>query len=71
MKCIRSLCDLSEIGEEFHYMFCCTDATIKIARIRFIEKIYYTHPNVHKFSELFKTKKNDTLRRICKFLDIV
>ena len=68
-KC--TLCNLNDIGDEFHYMFTCTDLIIKDARIRYIDRKFWKRPNIHQFKDLFNTKQVDVLRKISKFLEII
>jgi hypothetical protein len=47
-----NLCNGNEIGDDFHYLFNCTDKFLKQARQTCIAKYYYKHPNTYKYSQL-------------------
>ena len=68
---ICHLCNQNEIGDEFHYIFNCTDISIKQARQLNVSKYYYTHPNIHKFNQLFNVTNRATLIKLCKFIRII
>jgi hypothetical protein len=50
-KC--NLCDLHDIGDEFHHLFKCKYNVISHTRQTCLPRIYSTNPNVYKFSNLF------------------
>ena len=52
-KC--KLCDLSDVGDEFHYLFVCPFFVAE--RHLLIDKYYYTKPNMYKMNSLFNCKK--------------
>jgi hypothetical protein len=68
-KC--TLCINDDLGDEFHYLFTCSDSIIKNARTKFIPAQYYTRPNVHKYNKLFSSKKSGILSKLCKFISII
>lgn len=66
-----TLCNMNEIGDEFHYLFNCSEIELVNARKKFMPKYYYTYPNTYKFKELFKTKKVRLLIKLCKLIKII
>jgi hypothetical protein len=48
-------CSKNEIGDEHLYLFNCNDSCILQSRLSNTSK--YSHPNVYKFEESFKTHK--------------
>ena len=63
-----NLCNRNEIGDEFHYLFDCTDNFLKQARQTFIPNYYYTHPNTYKYNQLFNVTNRTTLIKLCRFI---
>ena len=66
-KCM--LCDLNEIGDEFHYLFKCN--YLKKERNHLINSYYYVRPNVMKFEQLFNLDTETKQINLCKFLNII
>ena len=64
-----SLCNLNEIGDEFHYIFKCRAFAAK--RKQLIQPYFVTRPNVIKFQELFESSDPDVLMKLAKFTQIV
>ena len=62
-KC--TLCDLNEVGDEFHYLFKCEKFNEQ--RIRYIHSYYYTNPNMFKFEKLFNEASGRDLLNLSKF----
>ena len=67
---ICHLCNVG-IGDEFHYLFNCTDAIISNSRKLFIRKQFYNRPNCLKFELLFNTKSMICLKNLCKFIIVI
>ena len=63
-KC--TLCNLEEIGDEFHYILLCP--VFQQQRQTYLEDQYLTDPNREKFSELMQSQIPSTLRRLAKFI---
>ena len=63
-KC--SLCNLQEIGDEFHYTLVCP--FFQLQRQTFIEGYYLIDPDRGKFSELMQSQNFNTLRKLAKFI---
>ena len=68
---ICTLCDFHKIGDEFHYVFECTQKEIKEARIKYFSNSFTCRPNIEKFKLLFTTTNCSALKKLCKFLLIV
>lgn len=66
-----TLCSSSDIGDEFHYLFLCSDNDIVTARSKFISSYYYKYPNVIKFNQLLNCKNTRVLVNLCKFLKVI
>ena len=65
------ICDVNEVGDEFHYLFKCTDIQVKQARHNLMPTCYYKNPNTYKFKELFNSKNVKLLEQLCKFIKII
>jgi len=63
---ICKLCNSTQIGDEFHYLFRCQ--ALSIQRLSFIPKQYYTWPNLGKMKLLMNSKKANQLKCLSKFL---
>ena len=63
------LCDLSDIGDEFHYLFLCQ--FFENDRKSLINKFYYMKPNIYKMNMLFNTHKIGSLRKLSLFCNII
>ena len=62
------LCDLHDLGDEFHYILVCIFFSQE--RKQFLDPYFYKNPNTLKMYELFNT---DTLMlaNLCKFITII
>ena len=63
------ICDLRELGDEFHYIFICP--YLRKEREQFIKKYYRLRPNALKFGELFNSKSVKTLVNLAKFCKFI
>ena len=61
-------CMLREIGDEFHYVFCCPYFELK--RKACLPKYFLKRPNAIKFSQLFNSGKK-TLLKVTHFVDYI
>ena len=68
---ICNLCNLNEIGDEFHYLFNCSDQEILINRKKFLSRYYFESPSTFKFNTLFNYVVNDELISLVKFINII
>ena len=65
------LCDLNEIGDEFHYLFCCPQPLILENRKLLLPKYFQHLANVMKMKQLFAKKSVKCLKKLSRFLGIV
>ena len=63
------LCQSHEIGDEFHYVLQCPNFVTE--RKNLIPKYFFNRPNALKLSSLFNKKKSETIRKLCKLIDII
>lgn len=66
-KC--TLCNLQEVGDEFHYVLVCP--FFKDERKRFIKKYYFSKPNIVKFKELMNQTNEVQLKQLSNFAKIL
>ena len=66
-KC--NICEINDIGDEFHYLFVCK--YFKSARQRFLTPYFYKSPNVIKYRELMSTENVNLLIKISNFVEII
>ena len=66
---VCNICDLEEVGDEFHYIFNCK--FFKKERESLLGQYYCTRGNTIKFEELFNTTSEVKLAKICKFLKLL
>jgi hypothetical protein len=62
---ICKLCNIKEVGDEFHYLFICTH--FKNERKMYLKKYYIVKPNTFKMNKLFNTKNKKTLVMLARF----
>jgi exonuclease III len=65
-KC--TLCQQGEVGDEFHYIFCCTFFSEQ--RKQLINKYYWNNPSSLKMYHLFNSKRK-ALTNLSKFIVII
>ena len=59
-----------EVGrDEFHYVLQCPNFVTE--RKNLIPKYFFNRPNALKLSSLFNKKKPETIRKLCKLIDII
>ena len=61
-----TICDLNEIGDEYHYIMKCI--FFLNSRQRYIKNNIWLNPNYSKFSDLFLSKDIIILRNLAKFV---
>ena len=66
---VCKLCNLREIGDEFHYIFKCSH--FQTERNLYLNRYYISRPNTQKMQQLFNTRKKKTLRNLAKFQGII
>ena len=64
-----TICQLNEIGDEFHYLFKCTFFSTQ--RARYIMRYYYTQPNMYKLTQLFESSDFNEMLNLAKFAEII
>ena len=60
------LCNLGEIGDEYHYIFVCKDERIVRERNVNIKQYYRNRPNAMKYQRVMNTKQVGSLRRLAR-----
>ena len=66
---ICSLCNMNEIGDEYHYLLKCT--YFEMQRNRYISNFYRRNPNMLKFSLLMQNNDANILKNLSKFISII
>ena len=61
-----TLCESNEIGDEFHYLFECSE--FNDIRVKYIKKYYYNHPSAYKMNKLFNESNYKQLLNLGKFI---
>ena len=59
----------SDIGDEYHYLLVCNN--FENERSKFVKTYYYKHPNTIKFQQLINTKDENSLKNLCRFINII
>ena len=65
------ICNLGDIGDEFHYLFICDYPDIKVKRTQFLSKYYLHHVNTLKFYSLMNSRKKRVLVNLSKFVKYI
>ena len=63
------LCDQHEIGDEYHYLFCCPFFVHE--RKMYLKKYFISHPNTQKMCKLFNSKSKMALINLAKFQAVI
>ena len=66
---ICKICQMNEIGDEFHYLFNCTFFSPQ--RARHLKRYYYTPPNMYKMTQLFESSDFNEMLNLAKFAHII
>ena len=66
-KC--KLCQMKEIGDDYHYLFICT--FFKNPRRKYINKYYYSQPNRNKMAQLYKSHNYIELLNLDRFKNLI
>ena len=64
---VRNLCQSRELGDEYHYLFECTE--FNQDRVRLIPPIYRSSPSNVKYCALMCSNSVVELSKLCKFLE--
>ena len=59
-------CQKNQIGDEYHYIFECTNLSEKCKSL--LPKHLIKHPNILKFKNLMTSKQKLILEKLCKFI---
>ena len=65
------LCDKQELGDEFHYLFNCSNAIISDNRKRLLPRYFQHHPNILKLHQLLNTKSKKCLLNVSRFVKVI
>ena len=63
---ICTLCDIPDVGDEFHYLYKCS--YFNDLRIRCLNRQYYINPNMEKTEQLFNVNNKTELLNLAKFV---
>ena len=63
---ICTLCNMNEIGDEFHYLYKCIH--FNDVRLKYLKRYYYTHPSMEKTEQLFNIKNKKKTLNLAKFI---
>ena len=66
---ICQICQMNEIGDEFHYLFNCTFFSSQ--RTRHLKEYYYTQPSMYKMTQLFESSDFNEMLNLAKFSHII
>ena len=61
-----TLCEMNDIGDEYHYLFICNFFTDQ--RKHLLKSYYYVKPSILKFNELMNTRRISYLKNTCKLI---
>ena len=64
-----ALCNKNDLGDEYHYLLICPFFSDK--RKQFIDKYYFTRPNMPKFKDLLNNQNINTLKNLSKFCGVI
>ena len=62
---ICTICNLNEVGDEFHYIIRCP--ALQLHRSRYISNYYIRNPNI-AISQLFQSNNVNVLKKLAKFI---
>ena len=66
-KC--KLCDLNELGDEFHYLLVCPFFSVK--RRQLIDSYYIRRPNISKYIAVLNNQTTGVLTNLSRFIGII
>ena len=64
-----TLCDQNQVGDEFHYLFCCNFFVTE--RERCIPRYFIRNPNALKFEQLMSSDDKSILIKLSNFVKII
>ena len=62
------LCNLQNIGNEYHYLFECTNVNIERLRLKYVPAYYRNNPNIHKMKGMIAICNINLLKKLSIFL---
>ena len=62
-----TLCDMNELGDDFHYLFKCKYANFVQLRTLYLKRYYLHHQNVLKYHDLMSSNNSTTVLKLAKF----
>ena len=62
------LCNSNEIGDEYHYLFVCTNNAVRNIREMYIPRYYYTYPSRFKLQGLLSICNKTVILKLCIFV---
>jgi hypothetical protein len=69
---ICQICTDRKVGDEYHYLFECSNPVIVAARNEYLPIYYHENPSTVKFYSLFKDLDSESLLKdLCKFVKII
>ena len=68
---ISTVCGSGEVGDEFHYLFNCSNENVKRNRTKYVDKYYTHHPNVPKFCSLMNMTAKPKNVKLAKFISCI
>ena len=68
---ICTVCDNGEVGDEFHYLFNCSNENVTRNRTKYVDKYYTHHPNLPKFCSLMNMTSKSKNVKLDKFLSCI
>ena len=66
---ICTICNMNEVGDEFHYIFKCP--VFHSDRNKYLSNYYKRNPNMIKFSQLFQSDNNITINKLAKLIYVI
>ena len=63
------LCNLQNIGNEYHYLFECTNVDFERLRLKFVPAYYRKNPNIHKMKGMIAISNINLLKRLSVFCE--
>ena len=61
------LCNLQNIGNEYHYLFECTNVNIERLRLKSVPAYYRNNPNIHKMKGMIAILNINLLKKLSIF----
>ena len=68
---ICTICNNSEVGDEFHYLLNCSNENVKRNRSKYVDKYYTHHSNVPKFCSLMNMSSKSQNVKLARFINCI